>query len=100
MLNEERLKIYDELIEAGKKIMLSKGKEYANSTDCLANFKRCARFMGITPEQYVLTMASKQYDWLRQFAETGEANIEPPEEKVVDVINYLVNYICLVRSKN
>lgn len=73
----------------------TKGEEYANSgerrdTDQLANFKRLAAEMGITPEQVLNVYLTKHMDGIKSYIRTGKVLSEPIEGRIDDAILYLI----------
>lgn len=74
-------------------LLISKGEEYAGSSDRLANFKRGASLTGATPLQVAFIYASKHYDSISTYVKkdaSGYRQIlsEPIEERFNDLINY------------
>jgi hypothetical protein len=68
----------------------TKGVEYSNSTDQLANFKRLAANLGVAPEFVVLVYLTKHLDSINSFvANDGELS-EPIFGRIDDAILYLV----------
>lgn len=77
-----------------QQLLITKGREYANSIDRLANFKRGAGLTGCTPLQVGMIYLSKHYDAIATFISCcakGEENAvtsEPIESRFDDLINY------------
>ena len=76
-------------------LLVSKGAEYANNIDRLANFKRGAALTGITALQVAFVYASKHYDALATFVRKDSAGAaqtlsEPIEGRLNDLINYCI----------
>ena len=69
----------------------SKGREYANSDDQLANFKRLAKRLGLSPAQVCMVYLTKHLDsvdsWVRNPAQDLS---EPIEGRIDDAILYLI----------
>lgn len=88
-MNQENFqKIYDETICEAKAILISKGKEYADNEDRLANFKDIARDLGITSEQVCLTYLEKHMRAIKNCSRAGRVSKES-ETRIADCINYL-----------
>lgn len=90
MNSEQFDKILDWRIEAIRKTLSGKAKEYAIG-DRLYNFKRAAKITSTTPQQALLGMFMKH---LVSVLDLVEGGIEPTEymvnEKIGDAINYLI----------
>lgn len=68
----------------------TKGKEYANSEDRFANFKRLAPQLGITPLQVAWVYTAKHLDAIASFCRTGQTqSTESFRSRIVDAITYL-----------
>lgn len=77
-----------------------KAKEYANSADRLANFKRNAAILGTTPETILMVYMMKHIDAIGRYVKTGgQIGSEPIEGRIADAQNYLDLLVCLVREK-
>lgn len=74
--------------------MRSKGEEYTRNNDKLHNFKRAAEMLGCTPEEALMGMATKHivsvYDMVRDVAGGAVVSERLVEEKIGDVINYML----------
>lgn len=93
MNQAEFTKLVEATIEVTGKLLIIKGEEYAGSEDRLANFKRGADRIGITPLQVALIYASKHFDALCTYVQkdsTGakQSLSEPIEGRLDDLINY------------
>jgi hypothetical protein len=90
-----------------QRINITKGREYSGSEDRLANFKRQANPIGISPESILLVYMNKHIDSIHTFVKdlqtsTGfhtiaelEAKLsEPIEGRIDDVIMYC----CLLKG--
>jgi hypothetical protein len=69
----------------------TKGKEYARSADRLANFKRIADEMGITPAQVAWVYLAKHLDGIKYRIQNGatESN-ETTHSRIIDALTYLL----------
>ena len=68
----------------------TKGVEYSNSDDQLANFKRLAASLGVTPEFIILVYLTKHLDGINSFVAKGGELSEPITGRIDDAILYLV----------
>jgi len=89
MTYKQREEYLNHLVELAREVMGSKGKEYANSEDCNANFKRMGAWLNMTPEQYAFTMVSKHLDWLHSYLETKNEGVEGLDERMKDIFAYM-----------
>jgi len=71
-------------------LLLNKGQDYAGDGDRLANFKRLAKGLGLTPLQIWAVYFTKHVDALVQLAKTGSLKSEPPRGRFLDVANYAI----------
>ncbi|HUC75830.1 MAG TPA: hypothetical protein VMS04_11095 [Vicinamibacterales bacterium] len=81
------------------KLTASKGEDYSNSDDQLANFKRLAERLGTTPETIALVHLSKHLDaidsYVRRRADATYRPSEPIRGRILDAILYLWLLECL-----
>ena len=69
----------------------TKGREYANSDDQLANFKRLSQALGINPEAVCFVYLAKHLDSIQSHLRCPEKPLsEPIEGRIDDAILYLV----------
>jgi len=69
----------------------SKGREYANSADQLANFKRLSAQLGLSKEQVVMVYLSKHLDSIHSYVKNPEQDLsEPIDGRIDDAILYLI----------
>lgn len=105
MEQKEFDRVVEETVESIKKLLVSKGAEYAGSADRLANFKRGASLTGCTPLQVLFIYMSKHYDAISSFIKK-DANdedmslTEPIEGRIDDLINYGILLKALIREMN
>ena len=95
----EFLAMLDEDYQAIRKINETKGHDYAGDDDALANFKRHATELGLTPEQVWSVYASKHWDAVMTYVREGSVASEPIEGRLHDVILYSFLLLGLVREK-
>lgn len=87
------------LIESTVQSILSlvriKGVEYSGPVDCLANFRRNAERLGVTPELIWAVYAGKHWDAIQTWAQNCNRGIvqehsEPIPGRMDDLITYLI----------
>jgi len=77
-------KFMDDTLKMGE----GKGREYANSSDRLDNFKRIAKQTGTTPEIVAMVYATKHWDSINWAIKNK--NYKDIDGRIADVINYLL----------
>jgi hypothetical protein len=97
-------KLARETIESTAQLLITKGAEYAGDADRLANFKRGAGLIGVTPLQVALIYASKHFDAISTYVRNdaqGKMQIlsEPIEGRFDDLINYCILMKALVAEQ-
>jgi hypothetical protein len=78
-----------------RKVLLSKSKEYTSEGDRLANFRRAASMLEVSPEQALVGMWAKHVisiTDLATWAADNDSRLTPEivDEKIVDTINYMI----------
>lgn len=103
MITEERRVEFTRLCEKAYSIMITKGKDYAQKDDVLANFKEL-EMVGMTKYQSVGVYLFKQMKAILNaikrnpdFPEVSECS-EDMESRICDSINYLVLLSCLMQE--
>lgn len=78
------------MVETFKKILLSKGNDYANA-DRLSNFKLAGSICGLTPEQNCLSLIATKVARLGVLLSSGKipAN-EPIKDSMIDLTCYSI----------
>lgn len=106
MTGDECVQLIDDTLENIQNLRRSKGREYANSDDQLANFKRLAGRIALTPEAVLLVYLTKHLDSIDHFVKDiakhngAPANLsEPIEGRIDDAINYLILLKGLLRDR-
>jgi len=92
--NEGRDKFIARMIE----ILDTKGPDYSNSDDRLANFKRLAQLLGTTPLQIWAVYAMKHMDAIMTYAKSGKVASEEITGRFLDLANYAVLGAALVQE--
>lgn len=88
-----RNKLIKSLLDDCLKVLLTKGGAYSGDVDANSNFKRNAKYLGMTKYQVLSVYLNKHLDGINNAI---KANPEYPEEKtegmkgrILDAINYL-----------
>jgi len=90
---------FNEIIGKMRSIMLSKGNDYANE-DRLSNFKLAGSICGLTPEQNCLSLIATKVARLGVLLKSNkEANNESIEDSLVDMANYTLLLIMLLKDE-
>lgn len=95
--------VVTETMDAINHLLVVKGGEYAGSADRLANFKRGAALVGVTPLQCLFIYLSKHYDAVATFVRddaSGEVRerSEPIDGRLDDIINYCILAKALIKA--
>ena len=104
MNQEEFTKVVNRTVDSIKYLLITKGEEYAGTTDRLSNFKRGSKLTGTTPLQTALIYATKHYDsictYIRKDA-SGEIQMlsEPIEGRFDDLINYCILMKAIIKEE-
>lgn len=81
------------------RLLVIKGGEYAGNDDRLANFKRGAALVGITPLQTAFIYASKHYDAVATFVrDEAKGETRPRSEGIDGRLDDLINYCLLMKA--
>jgi hypothetical protein len=99
MQQDEFEKIVLGTMEQCRQLLVVKGGEYAGSSDRLANFKRGADLVGVTPLQCLFVYMSKHYDAVATFVRDEAAGKERPRsEPITGRLDDLINYCLLAKA--
>ena len=102
MTSTELQKVVDEFNVLIDLLIDQKGKEYANQSDRLSNFKRAALFQNCTPEKALLGMVTKQLVSIYDLVDKVCLNYKPDpdlfREKTGDVIIYMILLQALIEE--
>lgn len=100
MTVEDRQIIFSAIFDECKKTMIAKGKSYAGTEDSLANFKRNAERLGMTPFQVWAIYFNKHIDSINNaIKENPEHPVDSSESirgRIIDTINYATILECLL----
>lgn len=100
-MNHQTFKnIIDQTFVTMHNLTASKGVEYANSDDQLANFKRLSGELGLSPEAVNLVFLTKHIDSIKNFVRSGgESESEPIFGRIDDAILYLILLKSIITEK-
>lgn len=90
MNGSDFLRLIDSTAERLQRLTATKGAEYANSENQLANFKRLGQRLGLKPEAVILVYLTKHLDAIDSYVRTGQVHSEPIEGRIDDAILYLI----------
>lgn len=100
MTVEKRVQLIDELNKCAREVLLSKGKAYAGEGDSLANFKRNAERLGMSPFQIWAVYFNKHIDSINNaIAQNPDNPIDETEGlrgRIIDAKNYIEILYCLL----
>lgn len=87
-------KQFKDLLDSTHKSLVNltatKGDEYSRDTDQLANFKRQAEELFMTPEKVLMVYLNKHLDAIKSYVKTQVVLSEPIEGRIDDAILYLI----------
>jgi hypothetical protein len=96
-MNHEKFKlVIAETFDTINQLTASKGVEYSNSDDQLANFKRLGLELGLSPEAVNLVYLTKHLDSIKNFVRKG--GIQPSSEPIQGRIDDAILYLILLKS--
>jgi hypothetical protein len=91
--------IFNQTVDKMRDIMLSKGNDYANE-DRLSNFKLAGSICGLTPQQNCLSLIATKVARLGVLLkEKSEPNNESIEDSLVDMANYTLLLIMILKDE-
>lgn len=98
MTNEKFYELMKDTFADAMEIAHAKGKDYTKgSLDALANFKEGGKALAIDPEVVCWVFMNKHYQAITNYIKTqGQSESEPIEERIKDMINYLVLLLGLI----
>lgn len=101
-MNRKRFEteIIDRTFISIRQLNATKGKDYAGDDDALANFKRAAENLGLSPTEVWGVYASKHWDAIMSFIKNGgQLESEPIEGRIDDLMVYLLLFKGLVQEQ-
>lgn len=92
MTNKDFYELMDKTFNDCLELARIKGADYTKgSQDALANFKEGGLSIGIDPKRVNWIFMNKHYQAITNYIKTdGKSQSEPIEERIKDMINYLV----------
>lgn len=103
MTIERRLEIANEIFLECLDTLARKGNSYAGNKDTLANFKRNAERLGLTPFQVLSVYWNKHVDSInnaiQQSPDYPVDTTEGLRGRVIDNINYSLLLLCLLEDQ-
>jgi hypothetical protein len=91
--------IFNQTVDKMRDIMLSKGNDYANE-DRLSNFKLAGSICGLSPQQNCLSLIATKVARLGVLLkEKSEPNNESIEDSLVDMANYTLLLIMILKDE-
>lgn len=102
MTNKDFYELMEKTFSDATIIAKSKGFDYTKgSEDALANFKEGGQALGIDSKIVCWVFMNKHYQAITNYIRTrGKSESEPIEERVKDMINYLVLMLALIVEEN
>jgi len=92
-------KLLEALHQAENHINQTKGEGYANNQDALANFKRAAQHLDLSPLQVCAVYMGKHFDAIMSYAKHGDdITGEGLMGRVVDLRLYAALFLALARE--
>lgn len=102
MTNEQFLDVIQDVFTKCNEVLNRKRKEYSPDTDRLVNFKVAAGLQGESPLQALGGMLAKHvvsvYDYIERASNGEYISEEAWDEKVIDVVNYMILLKGLIRE--
>lgn len=92
--------VFQDVVNMSHQILLSKQHEYTTEKNRLQNFYDASKFLGTPPEQALLFFLTKHLISLKDIVlnQREELFEQLIKEKVVDIINYLILLVCLIKE--
>ena len=100
MNKDKLLKHIEHRINKCKEVLGYKNSEYASQQDVMSNFKNAANFLGVTPEKVAFSYMMKHFESIKSIVyDNKPVTKELYEEKVTDLINYLLLIDAMMMDK-
>lgn len=93
-------KLLDQQFDRIRELNSTKGVEYSGHDDVLSDFRVVADQVGITPEQALITYATKHWRAINAYVQTGEVKSEPIQGRILDEILYMLLLLAMVEDKD
>lgn len=99
MQQEDFELLFNETIVDIRTLLVVKGGEYAGNADRLANFKRGAALVGVTPLQCLFIYLSKHYDAVATYVrDRADGTTRPRSESINGRLDDMINYCILAKA--
>lgn len=82
-----------------RKLMASKGREYARTEDRFDNFNRLAADLSMSRDKVLLVYLTKHMDAIKNYVNTGNSVSEPIQGRILDALNYLLLLYGMVEER-
>lgn len=81
--------------------LAKKGADYTEgrNEDRTVHFREAAADVGISVEQAWLILFRKHYTAIKKYVKSGKVESEPIRGRILDAINYLLLFACIVDEK-
>ena len=76
----------------------TKGEEYSGVDDVCKNFKRQAELLNLDPKLIWAVYVNKHWDAIMSHVKSGKVLSEPIENRIDDVILYLLLYKAIIKD--
>jgi hypothetical protein len=101
MNSEEFERIFDEIVDNARNVLVNKAVEYASDADRLHNFKVAAAYLGCTPKQAALYFMTKHLVSISDMVQQDTPHsILVWDEKIGDALNYLILLRAIVEESH
>lgn len=98
MNHSERNKLIDELLDGCKKILNTKGLDYAGLEDANYNFISIGERLGLEPVQILLVYLHKHIDRITNTIKANPGNPIPHGESMEESIKDSINYLAILHT--
>ena len=101
MTNKDFYNLVDSTFKECLEILKKKGEDYTvGSSDALANFKKAGEAIELEPTKIWYIFANKHWQAITNYVRTGgQSESEPIEERIKDMLNYLLLLKGLIQEK-
>lgn len=99
MNKQEQLKKFKELTSKMEQTFTSKGNDYANQDEVLANFKQAGAIVGIGTERQILSLIATKVARLGNLLSGVQPKHESIEDSILDLSVYTFLLYCSVSEK-
>lgn len=102
MTREKFLSLRKDLLDKALAVTSAKGNDYTKGAeDILTNFKETGKDLAVEPKKVWGIFAKKHWDAITSYIKSGgQSESEPIEQRIIDLINYLVLFHALNTETN